>query len=300
MRIEPNISVRPLGSDELGTRVEVKNLNSFRALERSVAYEIKRQTREIQQGKSVVQQTVGWDENLGITVLQRTKEEDDDYRYFPEPNLPPLVIEPEWIARTRSALPELPGAKLHRFTQQYGLSEYDAGVLVAEQAVADYYEEVVASLAEISQEDVRPKTIANWIIGELFGLLNQSGVSIGQTRVTPQGLASLLLLVSHGEINQNTAKAVLAEMFSTGKPADEIVAARGFTQISDSEFIIELVNQVLSANSDQVEEYVHGKDSIARWLFGQVMRSAKGQADPQVVQRELDRQLSALRQTDGQ
>jgi aspartyl-tRNA(Asn)/glutamyl-tRNA(Gln) amidotransferase subunit B len=278
----------------------VKNLNSFRALERSVAYEIKRQTREIQQGKSVVQQTVGWDENLGITVLQRTKEEEDDYRYFPEPDLPPLVIEPEWIARTRSALPELPGAKLHRFTQQYGLSEYDAGVLVAEQAVADYYEEIVASLAEISQEDVRPKTIANWIIGELFGLLNQSGISIEQTRVTPQGLASLLLLVSHGEINQNTAKAVLAEMFSTGKPADEIVAARGFTQISDSEFIIELVNQVLSANSDQVEEYVHGKDSIARWLFGQVMRSAKGQANPQVVQRELDRQLSALRQTDGQ
>ncbi len=300
MRIEPNISVRPLGSDVLGTRVEVKNLNSFRALERSVAYEIKRQTREIQQGKSVVQQTVGWDENLGITVLQRTKEEEDDYRYFPEPYLPPLVIEPEWIARTRTALPELPGAKIHRFTQQYGLSEYDAGVLVAEQAVADYYEEVVASLAEISQEDVRPKTIANWIIGELFGLLNQSGVSIGQTCVTPLGLASLLLLVSHGEINQNTAKAVLAEMFSTGKPADEIVAARGFTQISDSEFIIELVNQVLSANSDQVEEYVHGKDSIARWLFGQVMRSAKGQADPQVVQRELDRQLSALRQTDGQ
>ncbi len=300
MRIEPNISVRPQGSDELGTRVEVKNLNSFRALERSVAYEIKRQTKEIQQGKSIVQQTVGWDENLGITVLQRTKEEEDDYRYFPEPDLPPLVIEPEWIARTRSALPELPSAKLHRFTQQYGLSEYDAGVLVAEQAVADYYEEVVASLAEISQEDVRPKTIANWIIGELFGLLNQSGVSIEQTHVTPQGLATLLLLVSHGEINQNTAKAVLAEMFSTGKPADEIVAARGFTQISDSEFIIELVDQVLSANSDQVEEYVHGKDSIARWLFGQVMRSAKGQANPQVVQRELDRQLSALRQTDGQ
>lgn len=300
MRIEPNISVRPLGSDELGTRVEVKNLNSFRALERSVAYEIKRQTREIQQGKSIVQQTVGWDENLGVTVLQRTKEEEDDYRYFPEPDLPPLVIESEWIERTRSALPELPVAKLHRFTQQYGLGEYDAGILVAEQAVAEYYEEVVASFAEISQGDGRPKTIANWIIGELFGLLNQSGASIEQTHVTPKKLASLLLLVSHGEINHNTAKVVLAEMFSTGKPADEIVAARGFTQISDSEFITKLVNQVLSANSDQVEEYVYGKDSISRWLFGQVMRSAKGQANPKIVQRELDRQLSALRQADGQ
>jgi len=298
MRVEPNISVRPLGSEELGTRVEVKNLNSFRALERSVAYEIERQIIEVQQGKSVVQQTVGWDEDLGVTVLQRTKEEEDDYRYFPEPDLPPLVIKPEWIASIRSELPELPGTKLHRFTQQYGLSEYDAGVLVAEQDVADYYEEVVASLAEISQEEIHPKTVANWIIGELFGLLNQFGVPIEQTRVRPLGLASLLLMVSRGEINQNTAKTVLAEMFSNGKPADEIVAARGFTQISDIETITALVNQVLSANPDQVEEYVLGKDSIARWLFGQVMRFAKGQANPQVVQRELDRQLSALRQTD--
>jgi len=300
MRFEANVSVRPVGSDALNPRHEIKNLNSFRALARSIEYEVRHQIEVYESGGTITQQTMGWDETREVTVPQRGKEYADDYRYFPEPDLPPLVIEPEWIARTRSALPELPGAKLHRFTQQYGLSEYDAGVLVAEQAVADYYEEVVASLAEISQEDVRPKTIANWIIGELFGLLNQSGVSIEQTRVTPQGLASLLLLVSHGEINQNTAKAVLAEMFSTGKPADAIVAARGFTQISDSEFITELVNQVLSANPDQVEDYVRGKDSIARWLFGQVMRSAKGQANPQVVQRELDRQLSALRQTDGQ
>jgi aspartyl-tRNA(Asn)/glutamyl-tRNA(Gln) amidotransferase subunit B len=300
MRIEPNISVRPPGSDELGTRVEVKNLNSFRALERSVTYEIKRQTREMQKGKSIVQQTVGWDENLGTTTPQRTKEEEDDYRYFPEPDLPPLVIDPEWIESVRNQLPELPGAKLHRFTQQYGLNDYDAGVLVAEHTVADYFEEVVKSYAEISKEQVRPKIVANWIIGELFGLLNQFDVAIEEIRVTPQGLASLLLLVSKGEINQNTAKVVLAEMFSTGKSADEIVAARGFAQISDSEDITELVDQVLSANPDQVEEYVKGKDSLAQWLFGQVMRSAKGQANPQIVQKELDRRLSALRRSDGQ
>ncbi len=299
MRIEPNISVRPLGSDELGTRVEVKNLNSFRTLERSVAYEIKRQIREIQQGKSIVQQTVGWDENLAATIPQRIKEEEDDYRYFPEPDLPPLVIEPDWIDSIRTQLPELPGTKLHRFIHQYGLSEYDAGVLVAEQAVAGYFEEVVTSFAEISQEQVHPKIVTNWIIGELFGLLNQFDIPIEETLVTPSGLASLLLLVSQGEINQNTAKVVLAEIFSTGKPADEIVAARGFSQISDSEDITNLVNQVLSANPDQVEEYVHGKDSIAQWFFGQVMRSAKGQANPQVVQRELDRRLSTLRQSDG-
>ena len=300
MRVEPNISVRHLGSDKLGTRVEVKNLNSFRALERSVNFEIKRQIEEIKHGRSIVQQTVGWEESSGVTLPQRTKEEEDDYRYFPEPDLPPLVIDPEWIASIRSALPELPDAKLHRFTHQYELNEYDAGVLVAEKAVANYYEQTVAALAENPQVEVNPKTVANWITGELFGLLNQSGIPIEKTRLTPQELASLLQLLSQGEINQNTAKMVLAEMFSSGKPAAEIISERGLTQISDSEFITELVGQVLSANSEQVEEYVHGKDSIARWLFGQVMRMAKGQANPQVVQRELDRQLSALRETDGQ
>jgi aspartyl-tRNA(Asn)/glutamyl-tRNA(Gln) amidotransferase subunit B len=300
LRIEPNISVRPMGSSELGTRVEVKNLNSFRALERSVAYEINRQINEIQRGKSVIQQTVGWDESLEMTVPQRTKEEEDDYRYFPEPDLPPLVVDPEWIADIRSTLPELPDAKLHRFNQQYGLNEYDAGILVSEQAIADYYEQVIAALDEHPQAEVSPKIAANWITGELFGLLNQANISIEQTRITPQALASLLQLVSQGTINQNTAKVVLAEMFSSGKPPAEIIAERGLTQISDSEFITKLVDQVLSANPDQVADYVNGKDSIARWLFGQAMRMAKGQANPQILQRELVRQLSTLRQTDGQ
>ncbi|UCD43432.1 MAG: Asp-tRNA(Asn)/Glu-tRNA(Gln) amidotransferase GatCAB subunit B, partial [Chloroflexota bacterium] len=293
---EPNISVRPAGSNELGTRVEVKNLNSFRALERSVDFEIKRQIKELQNGRQVIQQTVGWDESLGMTVPQRTKEEEDDYRYFPEPDLPPLVLDPEWIEGIRNALPELPDAKLQRFTQQYSLSEYDAGVLVAERSVADYYEDTVASLAGMPQVEVSPKTVANWITGELFGLLNLHGVTIEQAALTPQGLASLMQLVSQGEINQNTAKVVLGEMFASGKPADEIIAERGFTQISDSDFITKLVDQVLSANPQQVDEYIHGKDSIARWLFGQVMRLAKGQANPQVVQTELDKTLTALRQ----
>ncbi|UCF27743.1 MAG: Asp-tRNA(Asn)/Glu-tRNA(Gln) amidotransferase subunit GatB [Chloroflexota bacterium] len=296
IRVEPNISVRPAGSNELGTRVEVKNLNSFRALERSVDFEIKRQINELQSGRQVIQQTVGWDESLGMTIPQRTKEEEDDYRYFPEPDLPPLVLDPEWIEGIRNALPELPDAKLHRFTQQYSLSEYDAGVLVAERSVADYYEDTVASLAGMPQVEVSPKTVANWITGELFGLLNLHGVTIEQAALTPQGLASLLQLVSQGEINQNTAKVVLGEMFASGKPADEIIAERGFTQISDSDFITKLVDQVLSANPQQVDEYIHGKDSIARWLFGQVMRLAKGQANPQVVQTELDKTLTALRQ----
>ena len=300
MRIEPNVSVRPLGSEELGTRVEIKNLNSFHSLERSVAYEINRQIDDIRQGKPVVLQTVGWDENQGVTVVQRIKEEEDDYRYFPEPDLPPLVIDSEWIETIRDGLPELPIAKLHRFHQQYGLNEYDAGVLVAELAVADYYEQAVATLADDPNATANPKSIANWITSELFGLLNQHDVSIDKTRITPEALVSLVQMVSNGEINQNTAKFVLNEMFTTGKPADKIVAEGGLQQISDSEFIAELVNQVLITNPIQVDEYVRGKDGIARWLFGQVMRTAKGQANPQVLQRELERQLSALRQTDGQ
>jgi aspartyl-tRNA(Asn)/glutamyl-tRNA(Gln) amidotransferase subunit B len=300
IRIEPNISVRPAGSNELGTRVEVKNLNSFRALERSVDFEIKRQIEELRAGRQVIQQTVGWDESLGMTVPQRIKEEEDDYRYFPEPDLPPLVIDQEWIDSIRGALPELPDAKLHRFTHQYGLSEYDAGVLVAERANADFFEGVIAALVTKPQVEVSPKTVVNWITGELFGLLNLHDITIEQAGLTPHDLASLLQLVSQGEINQTTAKLVLGEMFTSGRPAAEIIAERGLTQISDIELITDLVDQVLSANPEQVDEYLQGKDSIARWLFGQAMRTAKGQANPQVLQTELDKHLSALRQADGQ
>jgi aspartyl-tRNA(Asn)/glutamyl-tRNA(Gln) amidotransferase subunit B len=298
IRIEPNVSVQSYGSTDLGTRVEIKNLNSFRSLERSVAYEIERQINEIRQGKQIVQQTVGWDESQGITVLQRVKEEEDDYRYFPEPDLPPLVINPIWIDEIRDQLPELPIEKMHRFLKQYGLNRYDAGVLVAEEAVADYFEQTVSSISVDGQLDIRPKKIANWITGELFGLLNQYNIAIEQVKVSPQELANLIYMVEDEEINQNTGKAVLAEMFRTGKPAQKIVSARGLRQISDSEVIAKLVHQVIKDNTEQVEEYLQGKDTIARWLFGQVMRTAKVQANPKVVQRELDRQLAELRQSE--
>jgi aspartyl-tRNA(Asn)/glutamyl-tRNA(Gln) amidotransferase subunit B len=300
MRIEPNVSVRPSGSAELGTRVEIINLNSYQALERSVDYEINRQINDIRHGKPVALQTVGWDENQGVTVVQRIKEEEDDYRYFPEPDLPPLVIDAEWIEAILDWLPELPIAKQRRFQKQYRLNEYDAGVLVAEKAVADYYEQSVAILATDPDAAASPKTIANWITGELFGLFNQYDVSIEQVRITPEALTSLVEMVSAGEINQNTAKQVLNEMFKSGRPADKIVTEGGLQQISDSDLLAELVEQVLLTNPDQVDEYVQGKDSIARWLFGQVMRTAKGKANPQVLQRELDKQLSELRQIDGQ
>jgi aspartyl-tRNA(Asn)/glutamyl-tRNA(Gln) amidotransferase subunit B len=297
MRIEPNVSVRAEGSQELGTRVEIKNLNSFRALERGVAYEIQRQSAMLRQGKKVMQETVGWVESKGMTVTQRVKETEDDYRYFPEPDLPPLAIEPQWVERVRASLPELPIVKYRRFRQQYGLSDYDAGVLTAEQAVADYFEQAVAALPKDDQGSASFKTLANWISGELFGLLHQAGMSIEDTHIMPQSLAALVQMVAQGEINQNTAKSVLTAMFTTGGTPAKIVFERGLYQISDASLIRNLVRQVLAEHPQQVSEYLGGKEGIARWLFGQVMRAAKGQANPQLIQDELDRQLRDLRES---
>jgi aspartyl-tRNA(Asn)/glutamyl-tRNA(Gln) amidotransferase subunit B len=294
MRIEPNISVRPRGSTELGTRTEVKNLNSLRALERSVEYEVQRQVGLLRRGERVVQETVGWDDVRSVTFTQRVKESEDDYRYFPEPDLPPLVLDPDWVEQVRLSLPELPIARLHRFQGQYGLSAYDAEVLVAERATADYYEETVAAAPAVS-----PKTVANWITGELFALLNQSQAGIESCLVSPPALAALLQMVAHGEINQNTGKTVLVEMFQSGKTAGEVVAERGLRQVSDADVIAGLVSGVLAENPEQVASYLQGKETVSRWLFGQVMRLAKGQANPQVVQQELDRQL-ALKRTESE
>ena len=219
LRIEPNISVRPVGSQGFGTRSEIKNLNSFRALERSVAYEIQRQSELLRQGQPVIQETRGWDDGQDITVPQRSKEEADDYRYFPEPDLPPLVIEQDWIEEVRASLPELPAARFHRFQAQYGLGAYDAAVLTDERLVADFYEAALAAAPDTS-----PKSIANWLSGELFGLLNQAGVGVADSQVSPQALAALVGMVARGEISQSSGKAVLVEAFHTGKLPQASVA----------------------------------------------------------------------------
>jgi aspartyl-tRNA(Asn)/glutamyl-tRNA(Gln) amidotransferase subunit B len=288
LRIEPNVSVRPVGNQELGTRTEIKNLNSFRALERAVDFEINRQIDRLSRHEAVIQQTLGWDDLQGVTVPQRSKEEAHDYRYFPEPDLPPLVIETAWIESERLNLPELPADRQCRFQSQYRLSAYDAGVLVAEKTVADFFEQTIAAAPDVSA-----KTIANWLTGELFSLLNQAGTSIESASISPAGLASLLQMISRAEINQNTAKTVLEEMFHSGRSAGEIAVERGLRQISDAGAIAALVQQVLVENKEQVSAYLSGKESISRWLFGQVMRLAKGQGNPQVIQEELKRQLSA-------
>jgi len=290
LRIEPNISVRPVGTETFGTRVEIKNLNSFRALERATAFEIDRQIALLQRGEVVRQETRGWDEARELTFTQRVKEGEDDYRYFPEPDLPPLVLEPAWVETVRRSLPELPNARLRRLQEQYGLNAYDAGVLTAEKSTADYYEAAVRAVPEVS-----PKTVANWVTGELFGLLNEAGREIEDSPVTPDGLAGLLRLVAAGEINQNTGKAVLGEMFTSGKSAAEIVAERGLRQVSDSAQIAGLVERILAQHPEQTAEYLAGKESLFRWLFGQAMRAAGGRANPQVLQQELGQQLERLR-----
>jgi aspartyl-tRNA(Asn)/glutamyl-tRNA(Gln) amidotransferase subunit B len=288
IRFEANVSVRPLGNSALGTRVEIKNLNSFRALERASTYQIEQQIAQTRAGKPIRQETLGWDEARGVTYSQRSKEEAHDYRYFPEPDLPPLVVEQAWIERVAAALPELPAARARRFQDQLALSAGDARTLAADKAVANYFEAVVASLAGT---DITPRAAANWITGEIFGWLNQTGKSFDEVRVTPENLAALLRTAGR-EINLNTAKNVLAEMLETGKPAVQIIRDRGLQQISDSGLIAGLVRQVLEANPAELASYLNGKETLSAWFFGQVMRAAKGQANPQVLRAELEEQLS--------
>jgi aspartyl-tRNA(Asn)/glutamyl-tRNA(Gln) amidotransferase subunit B len=287
IRFEANISVRPKGTDVLNTRVEIKNLNSFRALERATAFEIARQSRILAGGSVVVQETLGWNEAKETTYSQRSKEDAHDYRYFPEPDLPPLVVDESWLERVRADLPELPRAKYLRFIEQYGLTPYDAGVLTSDKAIADYFEATINRQSSI----VNPKSVANWMTGDLFGLMNQADITVADLKVRPEALAELVGLVAAGEINPSTGKAVLAEMFQTGKSAAEIVEAQGLKQVSDASVLADMVRQVLDENPGQVASFKAGKETVANWLFGQVMRKAGGKANPQVVRAELERQL---------
>ncbi len=297
IRFEANVSVRPAGSQELGTRVEIKNLNSFRALEESVAYEIRRQMAVLEAGGRVEQQTLGWDEARRRTVPQRSKEEAHDYRYFPEPDLPPLQVDDAWLERVRAALPELPHARFHRMREMYGLTPAEAELLTAERAVADYFE-AVARTAQ--QQGVPTKMVVNWVTGELFGRLNREGLRIDQAPITPQGLAELVALVHRGELNKQAGQKVLAEIFARGGGEPRaVMEALGLRQVSDAGQIEVWVAEVLEAHPAEVAKYLAGKESVLNWLFGQVMRRARGRANPQVVRQALRAALEARRGSDG-
>lgn len=284
MRCEANISLRPRGRIELGTKVEVKNLNSFHSVKLALEYEIERQARILETGGRIEQVTMGWDEARGVTVVQRSKEHAHDYRYFPEPDLPPLALSREWVEGTRARLPELPDARRSRFVEQYGLSRYDAEVLTADRPVADYFESCVRSYPNA-------KTVANWITGELFRLLKAMDTGIETVKITPEVLAELLTLVEKGAINISIAKDVFAAMFETGRSASQIVKEKGLVQISDAEELLRIVEQVIADNPGPVAEYLAGKEPVLRFLVGQVMKATRGKANPKLVNRLLRERL---------
>lgn len=289
MRFEANVSLHPAGTRERGTRVEVKNLNSFRALLRSLEYEIQRQEKVLREGGAVRRETRGWDEVHGVTFVQRSKETADDYRYFPEPDLPPLEITREWVQRIRAAMPELPDERCCRFAAEYGLSAYDAQLLTDERPVADYFERAVAAAQPVG---IDAKTIANWIAGELFRLLHDGNLEITAVRVSPDQLVQLIALLQEGRVTMSTAKHVLDVMFSTGKAAQEIVAEEGLAQISDEGRLSAIVDEVIATQVDAVAQYKAGKVTVLRFLVGQVMRITGGKADPNLTADLLQRKLA--------
>lgn len=289
IRFEANISLRPTGSDELFTRTEIKNLNSFRAMVGALEFEINRQREILARGERVQQETLGWDETSSETVPQRGKEEAHDYRYFPEPDLPPLKIEREWLDQLAESLPELPQAKRARFRKAYGLSPYTTRVLTAERPVAEFFEAAVKAVEQAAAEEV-----ANWISGDLFALVNQTGTPLEQSPITPLSLAEIVDMVARGEINAAGGKRVLERLFQQGGSPTQVVKQEGLTQISDPEQIQLVVDQVLRANPEQVEAYLKGKTAITQWLFGQVMSATQGRADPAIVRERLDQSLGSL------
>jgi len=295
MRCEANISLRPKGTDELGTKVEVKNLNSFHSVKQALEYEIERQTRVLEAGGRIEQVTMGWDEARGVTVVQRSKEYAHDYRYFPEPDLPPLVLSQEWVEGIRARLPELPDTRRDRFVEQYGLSHYDASVVTAERAVADYFESCVKKgqgTRDKGQGEISAKAISNWVTGELFRLLKDTGTDIEVVKVQPEHLVELLALVEMGTISISVAKDVFAEMFETGHPAAQIVEERGLAQVSDVEELSRIVEQVIAENPGPVAEYLGGKEPVLRFLVGQAMKATRGQANPHLVNELLKKKLN--------
>ncbi len=304
IRFEANVSIRPAGDEKLYTRTEIKNLNSFRALTQAVDYEIARQTAVVQAGGAVEQETLGWDEARAQTYLQRSKESAHDYRYFPEPDLPPLEISPEQVRAIRAQLPELPDAKRDRFMREYGLSHYQAMLLTEERAIADYFE-ACASKWKTSSE--KCKAVANWITGELFRLMKEEAevevedkvkveVKV-EDKIKPEHLVELVILVETGVINLNTARLVFEAMYATGRPPRSIVEEKGLAQISDTQALRRIVEQVLADNPKEAADYAAGKEAVLKWLMGQVMKATRGKANPQMAQEIL---LAALQKRAGQ
>ena len=289
LRFEANVSVRPSGSSELRTRTEIKNLNSFRALTRASAYEIERQIKVYENGGEVVQETLGWDEARGVTVSQRGKEDAHDYRYFPEPDLPPLQLERTWIDAIKNQLPELPDAKTARFISDFKLTPSEAHLLTSEQTLANYFESIVANSKSST------KTIHSWIAGEFMHYMNDSGMALEEINLPAEKFAQLIDMVTDKTISGNSGKIVLNEMLKSGGNPQEIVKEKNLAQVSDTGFIQEAIEKILSDNPKEVEQFLAGKETIIQWLMGQVARATKGKADPNVAKELLVKALEERR-----
>jgi aspartyl-tRNA(Asn)/glutamyl-tRNA(Gln) amidotransferase subunit B len=289
IRFEANISLRPKGSAEFGTRVEVKNLNSFRAMARSMEYEVQRQAAVLEKGGTVRQETLGWDEARGRTYSQRSKEEAHDYRYFPEPDLPPLEVTEAWLAEIKREMPELPDTVRERLVSGLGLAPADAEIILAERETVAYFEEVVRA------SDSTAKTVAAWLNVDLAGLLNSRNRPLvdaaGRPALPPAAFGALIRMVSDGRINGPTGKSLLAEMLDTGKSAEALVAERGLQQIGDADMLREAVHKVIAENPEQVEAYRKGKTTVIQWLLGRVMKATGGRANPRTVRTLLEAEL---------
>ncbi len=296
-RCDANVSVRPRGESKLGSKVEVKNMNRVKAVTRAIEFEVARQIKVIRDVGRIVQETRGWDDGQGATVPQRSKEEAHDYRYFPEPDIPPLKITSDMIQQVRSKLPELPAAKKARFQHQYGLSEYDSALLTSSRAMSDYFEAVGAAASGTSLDDRRAfaKETSNWLTGEMSRLLNEAQQDISSIRVKPAQMASLVETFRRRDLTNATAKAVFQEMYRTGQDPAVIIDAQGLTKVADTSSLGLVVEQVVSANKVAVADYVAGKETALRFLMGQVMKASRGQADPEITMRLLRERLEVLK-----
>ena len=294
-RCDANISIRPAGSEEFFTRVEIKNMNSLRAVYRALEYETIRQIEVVENGERVIQETRGWSEERGITVSQRTKENAHDYRYFPEPDLPPIAIDLSWQETVKAAVPELPTAKRNRFMSQYGLLEYDANILTNSRLTAQFYEEAVGQDdGESGQVTLKAKAIANWMLGDFFGLLNGAGIGIYDSKITPKLLREFTDMVEVGTIRGPAAKTVLEQMFETGNKPSQIANEQGLTQIEDDGLLESAVEKVIDDNPQAVQDYLGGKETAIRFLLGQVMKETRGRANPGSVTELLINHLQGM------
>ncbi len=287
LRCDANISLRPRGQEQFGTKVELKNMNSFKAIEKALAYEQKRQRKLIDNTDEIIQETRTWDEDKNKTISMRGKEEANDYRYFPEPDLVPLEINENWAEEIRERLPEMPSVRKNRFIKEYEIPEYDADVLTDSRELADLFEECVTEYND-------PKEVSNWIMGEFLRLVNEEKMEVGDTKITGQLLGKMLKMMDEDVISSKIAKTVFEEMFHTGKDPEKIVEEKGLKQISDEDKLETIVENIIEENPDAVEDIKNGKDKAIGYLVGQVMKETKGKANPQMVNQMFRDKISEL------